>query len=200
MRVNVQGSKLRVGRTASGFLVQVEGWGTLRESPALQEFAVQSLDDPRGPSTVVVDLSHCDYLDSTFLGCLVSLHRKYNRTLPHRFQVAASCDQCQKLLAPTHLNHLLDVTEVCPEPISDVVELSGPILPTADLGRHVMECHRRLAELGGSREESFQSIADQLVRELGEAPGGGDPPTDQYEIPSRRSIGPDQGEPQAGLQ
>ena len=179
MRVNVQGSKLRVGRTASGFLVQVEGRGTLSESSALQEFAVQSLDGPRGPSTVVVDLSHCDYLDSTFLGCLVSLHRKYNRTLPHRFQVAASCDQCQKLLAPTHLNHLLDVTEVCPEPISDVVELSGPILPTADLGRHVMECHHRLAELGGSREESFRSIADQLARELGEAPGGGDPPTDQ---------------------
>ena len=86
---------------------------------------------------------------------------------------------------PTRLNHLLDVTEVCPEPISDVVELSGPILPTADTGRHVMECHRRLAELGGSREESFRSIADQLARELGEAPGGGDPPTDQYEIPSR---------------
>jgi anti-anti-sigma regulatory factor len=185
MRVNVQGSMLRVGRTASGFLVQVEGWGTLRESPALREFAVQSLDDPGGPSTVVVDLSHCDYLDSTFLGCLVSLHRKYNRTSPHRFQVAASCDQCQKLLAPTHLNHLLDVTEVCPEPVSDVLEVSRPLLPTYDLGRHILECHRRLAELGGSQAASFRSIADHLARELGEAPGGGDPPTDQYEIPSR---------------
>ena len=208
---------------------------------------------------MVVDLSHCDYLDSTFLGCLVSLHRKYNRTSPHRFQVAASCDQCQKLLAPTHLNHLLNVTEVCPEPVSDVLEVSRPLLPTHDLCRHIMECHRQLAELGGSQAASFRSIADHLARELGEAPGGGDPPTDQYEIPSplrfteggsgrpsperrpgrtradrgddrarqrpgvdllrasgmtrtepaeakldppakRRSIGPDQGEPQAGLQ
>ena len=185
MQAGVGESALRVGRVASGYVVQVEGRGTLRESPALREFAVQSLDDPGGPSTVVVDLSHCDYLDSTFLGCLVSLHRKYNRTLPHRFQVAASCDQCQKLLAPTHLNHLLDVTEVCPEPISDVVELSGPILPTADLGRHVMECHRRLAELGGCRASSFRSIADRLARELGEAPEEGDPPTEEYELPSR---------------
>ena len=183
MRADAHGSMLRVGRTTSGFLVQVQGWGTLRESPALREFAVQSLDDPRA-STVVVDLSHCDYLDSTFLGCLVSLHRKYNRTSPHRFQVAASCDQCQKLLAPTHLNHLLDVTEVCPEPVSDVLEVSRPLLPTHDLGRHIMECHRQLAELGGSQVASFRSIADHLARELGEAPGGGDPPTDQYEIPS----------------
>jgi hypothetical protein len=63
------------------------------------------------------------------------------------------------------------------------VELSGPILPRADLGRHVMECHRRLAELGGSRAPSFRSIADQLARELGEAPGVGEPPTDEYEVP-----------------
>ena len=80
---------------------------------------------------MVVDLSHCDYLDSTFLGCLVSLHRTYNRTSPHRFQVAASCDQRQKLLAPTHLDHLLDLTEVCPEPIGDILEVSRRILPSA---------------------------------------------------------------------
>ena len=184
MSVDAHGPMLRVGRTASGFFVQVEGRGTLRESPALQEFAVLSLDDPRGPSTVVVDLSRCDYLDSTFLGCLVSLHRKYNRTMPHRFQMAASRDQSQKLLAPSHLNHLLEVTEVCPQPIGDLVELAGPILPIVDLGRHILECHRRLAELGGSQAASFRSIADHLARELGEALGGGDPPTDEYEIPS----------------
>jgi anti-anti-sigma regulatory factor len=185
MRADAHESMLRVGRTASGFLVQVEGRGTVSESPALLEFAVQSLDSPQGSGTVVVDLSHCDYLDSTFLGCLVNLHRKYNRTSPHRFQVAASHDKRQKLLAPTHLSHLLDLTEACPEPVSDVLEVSHPILLSADLGRHVMECHRRLAELGGSRAAAFQSIADQLARELGEAPGEGDPPTKEHEVPSR---------------
>jgi hypothetical protein len=143
----------------------------MSESPALEELAARSLDGSCEATTLAVDLSRCDYLDSTFLGCLVSLHRKYNRTLPHRFQVAASRDKCQKLLAPTRLNHLLDVTDVCPEPIADVLEVSHPILASADLGRHLLECHRRLAELGGSQAASFRSIADQLARELGEAPG-----------------------------
>jgi hypothetical protein len=134
------------------------------------------MDGSRQPSTLLVDLSRCDYLDSTFLGCLASLHRKYNRTLPHRFQVAASGDKCQKLLAPTRLNYLLDVTEVYPGPIADVLEVSHPILASADLGRHLLECHRRLAELGGSQAASFQSIADQLARELGEAPAVGNLP------------------------
>jgi len=183
MRTDAYGSMLRVGRTASGFLVRVEGRGTVSESPALEEFAVQSIDGPSGPSTVVVDLSLCDYLDSTFLGCLVNLHRKYNRASPHRFQVAASNDQRQKLLAPTHLIQVLDLTEVCPELISDVLEVSRPSLPGEDLGRHVMECHARLAELGGSRAAAFRSIADQLARELGAAPG--DEPTGEYPVPPR---------------
>jgi len=177
-------SMLRVGWTASGFLVQVEGRGTLTESPALEEFAARSLDDSSGSSTLAVDLSRCDYLDSTFLGCLVNLHRKYNRTSPHRFRVAASCDKRQKLLAPTRLDHLLDVTDVCPEPIADVLEVSHPILAGADLGRHIMECHRRLAELGGSQAASFRSIADQLARELGEPGAGGSPP-EEHVLPPR---------------
>jgi anti-anti-sigma factor len=187
MRVNAQGSMLRCGRTASGFLVLVEGHGTLSESPTLHEFTTQSLEAQLGPSTVVIDLSHCDYLDSTFLGCLVDLHRKYNQTVPHRFLVSASCDQSQKLLGPTRLDHLLDVKEVCPQLIGEVVELSGPFLPREDLGRHVMECHRRLAELGGSRAPSFRSIADQLALELDQEPGVGEPPTDEYEVPQHSS-------------
>jgi anti-anti-sigma regulatory factor len=202
MRADAHESMLRVGRTASGFLVQVEGRGTLSESPALQEFAAQSLDGPSGPSTVVVDLSHCDYLDSTFLGCLVNLHRKYNRAWPHRFQVAASCDKRQKLLAPTHLNHVLDLTEVCPELVTDVLEVSRPILPGTDLGRHVMECHRRLAELGGVRAAAFRTIAEQLARELGEAPCDGDPPTELHEgVQLARELGeaPCDGDPPTEL-
>jgi anti-anti-sigma regulatory factor len=185
MRADAHGSTLRVGRTASGFLVQVEGRGTMSESPALQEFAAQSLDATSGPSTVVVDLSHCDYLDSTFLGCLLTLHRRYNRTSPHRFQVAASGDKRQRLLAPTHLVQVLDLTEVCPEPISDVLEVSRAVLPCEELGRHVMECHRRLAELGGKSAAAFRSIADELSRELGETTRESDAPTGEYEVPSR---------------
>ena len=35
-----------------------------------------------------------------------------------------------------------------------------------DVVRHVMECHRRLAELGGPQHAAFAAIADNLEREL----------------------------------
>ena len=36
-----------------------------------------------------VDLSGCDYLDSTFLGCLVEMQRRAGKAAPGRFVVSA---------------------------------------------------------------------------------------------------------------
>src|SRR5262245_53482084 len=46
MRTDAHGSTLRVGRTASGFLVQVEGQGARCESPALYFYCLASLTNP----------------------------------------------------------------------------------------------------------------------------------------------------------
>ena len=61
---------LQVGRTADGFLIRIQGRGTLQASPALEQFVHGSL---QANQRIVVDLSNCDYLDSTFLGCLLKL-------------------------------------------------------------------------------------------------------------------------------
>src|SRR5437764_877285 len=104
---------IRVARTAAGFLARVEGWGTMRESPLLQGFAGECLD--RDASSLVVDLSACGYLDSTFLGCLVGLHQRFSRGNPPRFVVAAGPEQRQRLLAPLQLHKVLKVIDEAPQ-------------------------------------------------------------------------------------
>ena len=79
MWADQRGSRLRIGRTNSGCVVRVEGRGTLRESPAIQEFALHFLEQEQERGVFVIDLAGCDYLDSTFLGFLVLLHGRYNR-------------------------------------------------------------------------------------------------------------------------
>src|SRR6516165_4500505 len=103
MQADRRDSTFRIGRTVSGYMLRVEGRGTLQESPAIHDFAARILDQGPEAGTFVIDLAACDYLDSTFLGCLVMLHRRYNHPVPHRFRVAASAEKCQKLLAPTRL-------------------------------------------------------------------------------------------------
>src|SRR5438067_192449 len=110
-------SRLVVGRTNAGYCLRIEGRGTMRESPAAHEFVRQVLDN--GDGALVVALEACDYLDSTFLGCLADLHRRYGKQEPPRFLVAASPEKRARLLAPNHLDKLLKITEVCPEMVGD---------------------------------------------------------------------------------
>lgn len=156
---------LWAGRTIDGYLVRIEGQGTLRDSSALREFAEQALES-QGEETLVVDLSQCEYLDSTFLGCLVWLHKRYGMNSPARFSIAASQAAVQRLLGPNHLDRLLNSVESSPGFQGEAVLLNASNLSANELGGHVMECHRHLADLDGPRKEAFAKVADHLAREL----------------------------------
>lgn len=165
-------SRLRVGRKDRDFLVRVQGRGTIKLSPLLHQFAVHSFesgvdaDAGSRPSTVTVDLADCDYLDSTFLGCLLSLNRRFNRDGDPRFLIAASPEKRRVLLEPSNLDRVLAIRETNSEPSCEMIELVCPALLNTDLGRHVLECHRQLAELGGPNQAAFRSVVDQLGNEL----------------------------------
>ncbi len=114
----------------------------------------------------MIDLSGCDYLDSTFLGCLVDLHKRHGRGRPPRFEVAAP-RRCAAACSPSsRLDALLNLIDEAPEVVGEELDLPAVAAGPAELGRHVMECHRRLAELGGPDQAAFERIADQFAREL----------------------------------
>ena len=157
-------SAMTVGRTAEGHRIRVGGKGTMRESPAVREFAAQALDG--GSGSLVLDLSACDYLDSTFLGCLVVLHKHYGRGCPARFAVAVPSESCRRLMALNKLETFLPIVGESPRVLGAEIPLPAPGSCSMDLGRHIMECHRQLAEAGGPNQVAFRRIADQLDHEL----------------------------------
>ena len=172
-------SSLKVARTPTGFCLRVEGRGTMRESRPAAEFVNQSLTSTSaGPApTVVVDASACDHLDSTFLGCLVEMQRRVAKApagpgaMGPRFVVSASPEKVRKLLSPTKLDAVLKTTPEPPQVVGEFVTLPPEDPADPDVVRHVMECHRRLAELGGPQQAAFAAIADNLERELQGKPG-----------------------------
>ena len=157
-------SVLKVARTPTGYCIRIEGRGTMRESPAAAEFAGKSLEAEG--ATLVVDLSACEHLDSTFLGCLVEMRRRAGKASP-RFAVSAPEDRAKKLLGPTKLDLVLKPTAEPPQVVGNFVTLPAVDPTSPDLMRHVMECHRLLAELGGPQQAAFAAIADNIERELG---------------------------------
>jgi len=103
-------SALKFGIYGDGYIVRVEGRGTMHESVSFKSF-VSAILDCESSRQIILDLSACDYLDSTFLGCLLALHQRFNRQSPQRFVIAAAGEARTRLLARTRLDQVLTLTD-----------------------------------------------------------------------------------------
>jgi anti-anti-sigma regulatory factor len=162
-------AQLEAFPSADGHVVRLLGRGTMRESRVFHDFARQCLttDDV---SVLTLDLSQCQRLDSTFMGCLVDLHKRFNQDARHRFIVSAPPDVARELLGVCRLDRLLPVRDQTPRVTGDGLLL--PILPLEPrmLGEHVMDCHRRLVEQNCPGQKAFARVANDLEKELSRLP------------------------------
>ena len=149
-------SLLKIGRTTGGYLIGVEGQGTLLVEGCLGDEDL----------SVAVDLSACEYLDSTFLGCLVTLHLKYGCPSHTRFHIVASPEARRNLLHRSRLDSLFQPGTRPPETVGEPVEVEVASPDWRQLGRHIAEAHRCLAELGGSEAVRFSRVAQRIEDEL----------------------------------
>ena len=112
-----------------------------------------------------MDLSQCDYLDSTFLGCLVILHER-GKGDGGSFQVFADESVKHRLFGVAHLDQILVFAEQLPRCTGTPVTLQVTNLDRREFCQHLLDTHRRMAELGGPAAETFQRIVDRLRNEL----------------------------------
>src|SRR5437667_7084082 len=97
---------LHVAPTDNGCVIRLQGRGTMAESPAVNQVVIQTLSaEPN--AVVVMDLSECEYLNSTFLGFLVQMYNRFDKDEPKRFLVAASPERRQQLLHAVRIDSLL---------------------------------------------------------------------------------------------
>lgn len=157
-----QTKQITVASTQVGYLVSIHGQGTVRESPIFKEFALRLFEVD---VQVVVDLNRCDYLDSTFLGCLLILQKR-SQEQDAGFAIFAAQEKRQQLLHPCRLDLVLNFTEEFPQAEGDSVHLPLEGADPSNLGPHLLETHRQLAELNGPAAATFQQIVTRLEQEL----------------------------------
>ncbi len=158
-------SVLKVGRGEDGWICRVEGPGRVGESPAFERMVARLLE--QGPdSRLVVDLSDCEMLDSTFLGCLASLYKRYARGDLPRLVLFAPEDVRQRLFGASQIDRYLRFRAVAPQGDGDWMDVPITSLDERSLARHIMEAHKTLATSGGPLASAFAAIAQQFADEL----------------------------------
>jgi anti-sigma B factor antagonist len=154
---------ITAGPTDQGVRLTVEGRGTLVESQSLRELVDAALAEPG--ARVIIDLDRCTYLDSTFLGMLVGVHKKYGAP-PSRYAIVASLEARRTLFSLSRLDGVLCFVPAPPAYSSEPQSLAAHAIAADVLGRHVVEAHRELAQLGGAEADRFRAVADAVAAEL----------------------------------
>lgn len=153
-----------IGCFAKGLVIRIAGRGTMQESLAFRA----AVEHSPAAAVVVFDAMQCDYVDSTFLGCLIWMKKACEGSPKRQFVIAASKATRIKLFSTTTLGGYFDFVDDCPEPVEKFVTIDVEEFTSEELGRHVMRCHALLADTGGDKASAFKAVADRLAKELGE--------------------------------
>lgn len=157
-------SSIRVQRLGTILTCQVIGWGTMPKSLSLRKFVECARAD--GVTEFRVDLRHCFYLDSTFLGTLVFIKRLFDGIGPNRSSLISPTPECRQLLAQMKLDRLFHICSM-----DELSETCWQELPDAagdmnSLRNQVVQVHEELANLPGEAGEPFREMVRGLKEEM----------------------------------
>lgn len=165
---------ISVGRTAAEVYVRVAGRGTFQNSQPLRIFALEMVE--RGYKAFVVDLGHCQGMDSTFLGVLAGIGLRLRQVngggQVHVTNVGARNTELLQTLgldrlfsmntpATDHAGHPPAETDFHTLPDTDLVDLKQPLKKneTTDL---MLEAHTNLAQADERNELKFKDLTKYL--------------------------------------
>jgi anti-anti-sigma factor len=151
---------VRVHRQDQTVTFRVEGRATMTQSLPMRRYAERSLAE--GARNLRIDLRECIYMDSTFLGTLLTLQSTVGKREGCTLTLLSPSPACGKLLYQMGLNTVFR-TEPCDEgAITSWSELPAEGDVNA-FKRNVAQAHEELANLPGPAGEQFRAVARCLA-------------------------------------
>lgn len=151
-------------------VVRVRGRAQAHQCPAFRRFAEQALSGQA--ARLQVDLSECDYFDSTFLGTLLQLRRTPGQDGGSVLSLVAPSEQCLQILRQMGVTPLFRIDPGGPADDDsqwDPLAEEQPGQCGLDFKRNVVEAHQELAEVDGPMQDKYRVIAEIAAQDLASA-------------------------------
>jgi len=150
--------------------IRCEGKGSFLNSAALKEWADGEIDN--GVSCVVVDLSECSGMDSTFMGTLAGLAMRLMKVPDGTLQIAASGAKNRSSLEGLGLDSLIAIepqravwrgkTDHVRANLKPYDHSQGKAAEAPD----VLEAHKKLCAADDRNKEKFGTVLEFLEAEV----------------------------------
>jgi anti-anti-sigma regulatory factor len=156
---------IHIGFSKSALVVAPEGHMTAALCPALSQRLSAQLKPDAAIESLHFDYSGCRYMDSTFLGLIVSLSKKAQSLGIGKPVVHDADAQCMSLFRTMGMTGLL-AFEVSPCPKPESMETLS--VHDALKASFILDAHRELMGLSPENEERFRTLAGALEDALRE--------------------------------
>jgi anti-anti-sigma factor len=148
----------------TGLFVRAQGHITAAVSTDLRELVLERLARPPVPALLAVDLSACDYMDSTFMGLLVGFHKKYKQLTGRALTVLRPSPECLKLLTGLGILALMTVVSGADPQTPDAWKTIEPRKgPAAEI---LLKAHQDLSDLSADNDRQFSALRAVLEQQV----------------------------------
>lgn len=112
---------------------------------------------------IFLDLSHCNYMDSTFMGLLLGIDRSFNSLCGRHLGILRPTKCCKKLFSGLKLNKILKISKRkihFPHEM-DVLNTSENMNP-----EFILKVHEELTQIAESNHQKFRLLKELLKKKI----------------------------------
>ncbi len=156
--------EIHLGEKDHTLFIRPYGHMTANFCSDLRSRTSQRISREDSPERIVVDLSQCTYMDSTFMGLLVGLNKKLGQLNKDKLVVYRPTKEAADLLDGLGLKGYLtfdwDTPWVFPQ---EMETISGKTRATADF---ILKAHEHLMDLSRENRDKFSSLRSVLKKQI----------------------------------
>lgn len=144
--------------------VRALGHITAAHCPELKTRCFARLDKPAPVLAILLDLSACEYMDSTFLGLIVGLTKRIMAKSGKKLSIIGVNEACLSLLRTIGVLGLVELLPASPLPFPPSLERVGRgVVATAEF---LLDAHEELSNLSQENRAKFNALTSMLKESL----------------------------------
>lgn len=154
-------------------VIRVEGRGSFKISPPLKNFVLRVINNPNA-AHVLIDMSGCYCMDSTFMGVLAGLSFQIKDRPGHTMKLTNLSEKNQKLLITLGVDRVVSYSPTpTPEEAALISQIAQQVetveedgTNTLDTARTTLEAHETLVKINPDNLVRFKSVLELLQKDI----------------------------------
>ena len=154
-------------------VIRIEGRGSFKISPPLKQFIHRTVET-RSARKILIDMSQCNSMDSTFMGVLAGLSFQMKDSPDCSLKLSNLSEKNEKLLRTLGVDRVVNYSRTPSAEEKELMErlseggdpLEAGAMDPLDAARTSLEAHETLVNINPENFDKFKSVLELLKQDV----------------------------------